>query len=392
MDLGTTGSTVMEPQRHPTPAPGFASAGALLTFRSPATSLARGASTWPAAALRAKANQHLVEALGIHNSLTTDNLATHKSFLRQATHRLKRMATPEHWRQLFVHCSGVLQQGIVDYQDNGHLPLAGLARSICLQSVMCNLFQVTRLAKEDVDTVCDEINKQWVLSKEAVGTIQQSVLLNNALARLLQHGDGPDMSPQQALELILPAYEALWRVVLLTYVTVCFRSDGAGYKQLQRVDVPSVLGTVCAEDKELLKIAKEGLRLFPSSKSIYRARSSLLDDTTTVVANVCALHRDKEIWGSDALLFRPDRFNDTGQALQREAYLPFGLPPHMCPAYNGFGERMIVLLVALLCTHLGQEEASIVFNNADLDDNMETELPTGRCDMEDWELTLKKGQ
>ncbi|CAK7212674.1 hypothetical protein SEUCBS140593_001582 [Sporothrix eucalyptigena] len=315
-------------------------------------------------ALRAKANQHLVEALGIHNSLTTDNLATHKSFLRQATHRLKRMATPEHWRQLFVHCSGVLQQGIVDYQDNGHLPLAGLARSICLQSVMCNLFQVTRLAKEDVDTVCDEINKQWVLSKEAVGTIQQSVLLNNALARLLQHGDGPDMSPQQALELILPAYEALWRVVLLTYVTVCFRSDGAGYKQLQRVDVPSVLGTGCAEDKELLKIAKEGLRLFPSSKSIYRARSSLLDDTTTVVANVCALHRDKEIWGSDALLF----------------------------PYNGFGERMIVLLVALLCTHLGQEEASIVFNNADLDDNMETELPTGRCDMEDWELTLKKGQ
>lgn len=96
------------------------------------------------------------------------------------------------------------------------------------------------------------------------------------------------------------------------------------------------------------------------------------------------------IWGPDALVFRSERF-DAVTPLQKEAYLPFGSAPHLCPAYHGFGERMILLLVAMLSSsRLGTNTASIVFNDARLDGDRDAELPTGRNDMEAWELNVRE--
>lgn len=137
--------------------------------------------------------------------------------------------------------------------------------------------------------------------------------------------------------------------------------------------------------------------MFPSSKRIYRAQSLSPDDNSTIAADVCALHRDREIWGPDALLFRPARFDEINKtpessaaaSMQRAAYLPFGLSPHLCPAYHGFGERMIFVLVLVLRARLGPENASLKFNDEILDSQIDTELPTGRYDMEGWVLTRK---
>ncbi|CAK7235289.1 hypothetical protein SBRCBS47491_009242 [Sporothrix bragantina] len=322
-------------------------------------------------ALRAKANQHLIDALGIHNSLTTADPSVHRVFLRQATERLKRMATAKQWRKLYGFCQdGLLERAIADHQQdyNNKLKLAALIRRLCLETVMYVLFQASGLDKDDVNTVCNEINRQWVLSKFALQT-ESSPLLNDALARLLQMSYDRELSPQQALELILPSYEALWRVVLLTYVTVCHRQTFVVvHQECNMVDVASALGTGSVQEKRLLQIAKEGLRLFPSSKRIYRAQSLESNDASMIAANVSALHRDTDIWGPDAFEFRPDRFDD---------------------AYNGFGERIILLLVALLSTRLGSEKVSIVYNDARLDNNKNASLPTGRYDMEDWELALR---
>ena len=111
-------------------------------------------------------------------------------------------------------------------------------------------------------------------------------------------------------------------------------------------------------------------------------------DTTTVAANVCALHRDAAIWGPDALAFRPGRFGSAMSREQKQAYMPFGLAKHLCPAYHGFGDRIILLLVTLLSEMLGPGRASVVYNDVRLDTDPEAELPTGRCDMEKWVLTL----
>ncbi|CAK7269172.1 hypothetical protein SEPCBS57363_003466 [Sporothrix epigloea] len=110
-----------------------------------------------------------------------------------------------------------------------------------------------------------------------------------------------------------------------------------------------------------------------------------------IAANVSALHRDIDIWGADAMAFRPDRFDVNMSTEQKQAYLPFGLTPHLCPAFHGFGERIILLLVALLSARLGPKTATIKYNDAQPDANLDSELPTGRYDMEDWALYLRMG-
>ncbi len=77
------------------------------------------------------------------------------------------------------------------------------------------------------------------------------------MGKLLEHGKQPDLKPQKALELILPTYETLWRVVLLTFVTACYQNTEP--HSLLRTDVHSCLGTKTDVEKDVLKIAKVNL-------------------------------------------------------------------------------------------------------------------------------------
>lgn len=118
--------------------------------------------------------------------------------------------------------------------------------------------------EEDIETVCTEINMQWMLSKKAAaGTkMQTSAAHHDALTRLLQQhhqgqGQSPSVTTQGALELILPAYEALWRVVLLTFVTICDRGkQGLEGRLLSTTAFHGVIGSGSGQEKEMLKIAK----------------------------------------------------------------------------------------------------------------------------------------
>ena len=102
-------------------------------------------------ALRARANQHLVDVLGINNSLTTADPSTHIVFLRKATQRIGRMATAQHWRELYGHCRELLEQAVapvytcISLQQINHglrqVPLAVLVRRLCLEMVLWFLFR-----------------------------------------------------------------------------------------------------------------------------------------------------------------------------------------------------------------------------------------------------------
>lgn len=96
-------------------------------------------------------------------------------------------------------------------------------------------------------------------------------------------------------------------------------------------------------------------------------------------------HRHPEIWGADALQFRPERFGDLTE-IQKKAYFPFGLPKHQCPAQSGFGERLVTLLVVALARALAPPGRSRVLFRGDgvLDADKAAPLPTGRADMDDW--------
>lgn len=102
-------------------------------------------------------------------------------------------------------------------------------------------------------------------------------------------------------------------------------------------------------------------------------------------ANVEVCQRDARIWGADALDFRPERFDSLSE-LQSQAYFPYSLRPHRCPAYSGFGNRMVTMLVVVMGRVFPPPSWTVRFNNEDLDRDPAKALPTGRDDMEGWVL------
>ena len=131
---------------------------------------------------------------------------------------------------------------------------------------------------------------------------------------------------------------------------------------------------------------QEGLRLYPSNNSIYRA--ALDDSEPPISADVQALHRDLDVWGHDALEFRPERF-DNLTPLQEKAYFPFSLGSHKCPAFGGFGNRMVTMLVVSMGRVLSPEAGKLNFRDAKLDNEVGIPLPTGRDEMEKWSWDVR---
>jgi hypothetical protein len=126
--------------------------------------------------------------------------------------------------------------------------------------------------------------------------------------------------------------------------------------------------------------------MYPSTKRVYRA-AQLKDSSPHVSADIESCHRDPAIWGPDALEFRPRRFQQLSQ-MQKEAYLPFGCRPHLCPAIGGFGERIVTLLVTAFARELELVDGRIYLDDFELQSNCRKPLPTGREDMENWAFYL----
>jgi cytochrome P450 len=136
-------------------------------------------------------------------------------------------------------------------------------------------------------------------------------------------------------------------------------------------------------------IPQEALRLYPPTKRIYRA---VPGEDCPAAADIEGLHHDYRIWGPDVMEFCPGRFlslrNLTTE--QKNAYMPFGSAPHMCPAGHGFGERIVASMVTVLLRSLGTRKTGvgIRFYDEHLDGVLKAPLPTGRVDMERWAIQL----
>lgn len=177
--------------------------------------------------LRAAPNLRLRRAFGITNSFTTTDIRKHQKFLRKAT----RAIGGTNWQRILKSAVGVIRSRTLDEALEQHTAclsrtlLAPFCRGICLRMILDVLFEIRPLSPEEVDiqTIATGINSQWIVSKTNLRT-SQSKELNDTLSRVLQLSSDPDMSPQEALGLIMPSYETLWRVVLLTFVTAFHRT------------------------------------------------------------------------------------------------------------------------------------------------------------------------
>ncbi|KAK3369232.1 hypothetical protein B0T24DRAFT_707637 [Lasiosphaeria ovina] len=359
----------------------------IVEFRSAGNSVPLGTRL----ARRAEANQRLVSAFGIVNSLTSPSVQVHQDFLKTASRVINAGRDNARWISLYCTAETLLRRDISTSKvgKGSGILLADCVRRLCLTVVLTDNFDVdpAAVSAEDVRLITREINQQWLRSKRDPW-VTKSTMLNDCLDGLglrwraattrVTEQQTEKLAPEEILGIIMPQYETLWRVVLLTFVTAYHRRARVENVERGR-HVPACLGD-CDAESEAVKLAKEGLRLNPSNKRIYRA--------TTDAADVEACHRDARIWGPDALEFRPERFDELS-SLQERAYYPYSLGKHRCPAISGFGNRMITMLVVALGSTLSLESGRVRYGDERLDGDPGEPLPTNRDDMEGWVFELR---
>ena len=101
-------------------------------------------------------------------------------------------------------------------------------------------------------------------------------------------------------------------------------------------------------------VVKETLRLYPVASAVVTrvcAETTTLggytvEKGTVIKADLLTLHRDKQLWGPDADLFRPERWLDGAEA-PPNAYYPFGGGPRIC-----IGMRLAMLEEKMALVHL----------------------------------------
>ena len=256
--------------------------------------------------------------------------------------------------------------------------LDSLVRSVCLKTVLHVLFKVDPIKLDDgnISTITENINKLWIQSKET-GMPEESDKkdLQEALAQVIPQKKWSS-PPDNPLNLILPAYETLWRVVLSGFLQVTF-VEGVP-PMLRSVLVQFLANPTSTNRKKLVHspeasavsvdlIVKEALRLYPSVKSVYRQFH--MDNRAgpeNVAADIETCQRTKALWGADTERFVPSRWNNASDDAQK-SYMAFGVRPFACPAKPEFGPMMIGILMAAFADQVKSEEWHVKLGGSGLD-------------------------
>ncbi|KAI0097935.1 cytochrome P450 [Nemania sp. FL0031] len=345
--------------------------------------------------LRAKPNNRLITAFNISNSFTTDDRHVHHEFLTRVK-KVVHLVHTEDWIKLSEVSKTIMNLCLSHFKDGlPYIPIAPFVRVVSFSLVLHILFGIEPLEvdPEEVRRATGAINRLWIQSKNehAAPSLYDKKMLNNALERLFPEETMSD-DRIRPLDLIMPAYETLWRIVLLTFVSAASRNSDTTEEELQEAmrNVPQCFFQKNDIEMRALAIAKEGLRLYPPTKRIYRAKSTTDGESGVIFANVLACHRNGLIWGADALEFKPRRFHNWSHAEERLSYFPFGIGRHLCPASAGYGDRIITLLVVELARRFGTRQTGlkIHFGDVELQQRVSKPLPSGRGDMENWVLEI----
>ncbi|CAG8450002.1 7136_t:CDS:1 [Acaulospora colombiana] len=166
------------------------------------------------------------------------------------------------------------------------------------------------------------------------------------------------------LNILLPAYETMWRVLLYAVLEIKVRGLLKSRNDERKVK-NNFLKRLDTEAKDLLRnphrasknnslnlIVKETLRLYPATRHIHREK-----DGWKYIIDVEAIHRNPTAWGSDASRFNPERFKDFSQ---NDHYIPFSVGPMQCVATK-FAPTLAAILIASVISSV--DILDIVGNN-----------------------------
>lgn len=299
---------------------------------------------------RAIPNERLVRAFQITNTFVSDSVDIHSAFTREARALLRATGSkPRDWFRFADHVQTAIDTYITFTHGRQCCEYEPFVQYVTFTTILTSLFGIDIYPSPgDVLVVTQGINDLWRLSKTGNDMPPAMLETINMHLRAWIH------AYPNPLDFILPTFETMWRVVAvavaLAHKDVDMRKTFAQFiahptsSEFERseVDAPSVEAIIA-----------ETMRLHPPTRRIHRANvvphtstSTLFlsvftipafirftPSRTNIVADIGAIHRDTDIWGDDADVFRPQRHHpDTLTAEQRGAFMPFGYGRLKCVA------------------------------------------------------------
>ncbi|QSZ33772.1 hypothetical protein DSL72_005343 [Monilinia vaccinii-corymbosi] len=316
---------------------------------------------------RALPNQRLTRVFSICNAFTTTDQGFYKAFLTDARSLLK---TPEEsLPTLAREILALVQESSSSIPANKPTPLGPLIQVLCFRFAVLKFCPKTSLSPSSTPSILHItklINSLWISSKRSdqdhdSQNSMQSSQLHGELNRLFPASSGP--THDNPLNILIPAYETLWRVVLRCFLEISSRRHASAVTAEWKDILEQFRANVTYEQfKErngrcsLRDIVFESLRLYPPTRRIYR--QSCESGAELLAVDVEYLQRTEEIWGVDGSEFRPDRWGklERGEkTTYKEAWMPFGKACFQCPALN-VAPMMIAMLVGGLVHVFGGGE------------------------------------
>lgn len=126
-------------------------------------------------------------------------------------------------------------------------------------------------------------------------------------------------------------------------------------------------------------VMNEAMRLIPVVPIVFRGVSEeitlnegyTIPKGSNVIIPIFKIHHDKSIWGDDAEMFRPDRFQrENIQKIHPYAFIPFTKGARMCLGYR----YALTLMKIQLANFLMRYEVSTSLNYEDLEYEINTTL------------------
>ncbi|RKF60346.1 putative cytochrome P450 [Erysiphe neolycopersici] len=337
--------------------------------------------------MRAGPNKRLELIFGIKNSFTTSNLEFHKSFLMFTIKKLEVISKSD-WKEIRDDALEQIKKKKHQSRVSETLKLSSLVQNLKFRIILRQFFPSAPSPRDDtIEKLTAKINSMWMKSKNFKGETLERLqtekkeilcLLSEILSEKVEEGS------KNPLNIIIPAYETLWRVVLLCFLETVFRTstdERSVYNKIAEkfMQNPS-LNTLNEKNIESINmgmIVKETLRLYPPTRRIYRLLNGIKE-----CVNVESLHRDPEFFGPNENRFQPRRWKGEEKRIL-EQYLPFGYGKFKCPARNNVAPMMIAVLSSALIVEMG-EEYSI------LQDLGQDPLPSERNSFDDMNLNVSR--
>ncbi|CCD52935.1 similar to cytochrome P450 [Botrytis cinerea T4] len=311
---------------------------------------------------RARPNQRLVRVFSISNAFTTTNQAFYQSFLKAATSLLK--TSNDSASTLPKEVLPILNDEIApSISEDGITPLSPLIQVFCFRLVLLKFFPSKHMRPMQIPIIhiTQLINSLWISSKCSCFVHPSQIPMQKSLHHELDSLSLSTSSENEnPLNILLPAYETLWRIVLRCFLEIsfCHSSDVAAewkdvlsqfLKNMTAEQFGKRIGKFSARD-----IVFEALRLYPPTKRIYRQDK---DNGSVFAVDVEFIQRAEEIWGTDGNDFRPERWfelESKGNVAYKEAWMPFGKGKFLCPA-SKMAPMMVGMLVGCLIDAFGSD-------------------------------------